>query len=745
MIRSFLKTMNMPSIFWGEAARHSVYILNRLPTRALSEVTPYQAWKNRKPDVGHVRVFGCVAHMKLPSVHTTKLSDRSKLVVNLGREEGTKAYRLYDPNTGSIHVSRDVIFEEKRAWLWDVDQKTENSGSLNSFIVVGNQLNEGDEYGGYQSEEEPTTPSMNTGSNAIGTENSETGENSTQNSAQSKSSSSSSSAQSKSSSSSSSEPQNFRLLSDIYNETEELEAENEMLLLGIDEPKNYIEAASEKAWEQAMNTEIEAIEKNNTWTLVELPPGNKAVGLKWVYKLKRDTNGEIIKHKARLVAKGYVQKQGVDYDEVFAPVTRLETVRLLLALAAKNGWEVHHLDVKSAFLNGELQETVYVTQPEGFVKKNKEHLVYRLTKALYGLRQAPRAWYARLSKYLEKLGFTKCPYEHAVYTKKEGTESLIIGVYVDDLLVTGTSLSTIVKFKQQMSREFDMSDLGKLSHYLGIEVKQEGDHIELRQSAYARNLLEKAGLSDCNSAKYPMEVKLHIGKDEKGKAVDSTQFKSLVGGLRYLVHTRPDIAFAVGIVSRFMERPTMLHLNAVKRILRYIKGTMELGLVYMKGTGNYILSGYSDSDLAGNVEDRRSTGGMAFYLDESLITWVSQKQRCVALSSCEAEFMAATAAACQGIWLRNLLGQITDGELRPVTIYVDNKSAIDLAKNPVFHGRSKHIDIRYHFIRECVERGEIVIKHVRTDMQRADVLTKAMTTVKFERMRALLGLKNLQK
>lgn len=306
-------------------------------------------------------------------------------------------------------MSRDVIFEEKRAWLWDVEQKLENSGSRDSFIVVGNQLNEGAEHGGYQSEEEPTTPSMNTGGNTVGTENSETGENSAQ-----------SSAQSQTSSSSSSEPQNFRLLSDILNETEELEAENEMLLLGIEEPKNYSEAAIEKAWEQAMNNEIEAIEKNNTWTLVELPPGKKAVGLKWVFKLKRDTNGEIIKHKARLVAKGYVQRQGVDYDEVFAPVTRLETVRLLLALAAKNGWQVHHLDVKSAFLNGELQETVYVTQPEGFVKKNKEHLVYRLIKALYGLRQAPRAWYARLSKYLEKLGFTKCPYEHAVYTKKGG-------------------------------------------------------------------------------------------------------------------------------------------------------------------------------------------------------------------------------------------------------------------------------------------------------------------------------------
>lgn len=467
--------------------------------------------------------------------------------------------------------------------------------------------------------------------------------------------------------------------------------------------------------------------------------------MKWVFKLKRDTDGKIVKHKARLVAKGYVQKQGIDFDEVFAPVTRLETVRLLLALAAKNGWEVHHLDVKSAFLNGDLQETVYVSQPEGFVKKNKEHLVYQLVKALYGLRQAPRAWYAKLSKCLENLGFTKCPYEHAVYTKREGNETLIVGVYVDDLLITGASVSNINRFKKQMGEEFDMSDLGRLSYYLGIEVDQGDECIELRQTAYARKLLEKAGMRDCNSVKYPMEPKLQLDKDENGKPVNPTQFKSMVGGLRYLVHTRPDIAYAVGIVSRYMERPTELHQNAVKRILRYVKGTMEYGLVYSRGAGNYLLSGFSDSDLAGNIDDRKSTGGMVFYLDESLITWVSQKQRCVALSSCEAEFMAATAAACQGVWLRNLLGQITNMQQGPVIIYIDNKSAIDLAKNPFFHGRSKHIDIRYHFIRECVERGEIIVKHVRTDEQRADVLTKAMSTIKFERMRALLGIKDLKK
>lgn len=212
-----------------------------------------------------------------------------------------------------------------------------------------------------------------------------------------------------------------------------------------------------------------------------------------------------------------------------------------------------------------------------------------------------------------------------------------------------------------------------------------------------------------------------------------------------MVHTRPDIAYVVGVVSRYMECPKILHMSAAKQILRYVKGTLEFGLVYAKGAGNYMLKGFSDSDLAGNLEDRKSTGVMAFYLDESLITWVSQKQRCVALSSCEAEFMAATAAACQGVWLRNLLEQITNKKQGPVIIFVDNKSAIDLAKNPVFHGRSKRIDIRYHFIRECVERKEVEIRHISSDNQRANVLTKAMSAIKFDRMRALLGLKNLGK
>ncbi|XP_074378547.1 secreted RxLR effector protein 161-like [Apium graveolens] len=231
-------------------------------------------------------------------------------------------------------------------------------------------------------------------------------------------------------------------------------------------------------------------------------------------------------------------------------------------------------------------------------------------------------------------------------------------------------------------------------------------------------------MSGCNPTKYPMDPKEHLTKDEGGELVDPTEYKSLVGGLRYLVHTRPDIAYSVGIVSRFMEKPTAVHRNVVKRILRYVSDTLHLGLTYLKKPGAGSLTGYSDSDLGGQTDDRKSTSAMVFYLDDSLITWISQKQRCVALSSCEAEFMAATAAACQAIWLRNLLAKLTGEEVGPVVLHIDNKSAIDLTKNPVFHGRSKHINIRYHFIRERVERKEIVIKHVSTDLQRADILTK---------------------
>ena len=274
-------------------------------------------------------------------------------------------------------------------------------------------------------------------------------------------------------------------------------------------------------------------------------------------------------------------------------------------------------------------------------------------------------------------------------------------------------------------------------------MNQTESGITLKQDAYARSILKKTRMENWNPTKSPLEHKLKLIKEEYGELVNPTEYRSLVGGLRYLTHTRPDITFAVGVVSRFMEKPKTQHLRAVKGILRYVKGTLDHGLSYTRSEDELKIVGYSDSDLAGDVEDMKSTGGMAFYMNENLITWASQKQRVVALSSCEAEFIAATMAACQGIWLRRLLTEVAKQKVPPVTLYVDNQSALDLMRNPVFHGRSKHIDIRYHFIRDCVEKGEVTVHYVCTKRQKADVLTKAMAKAKHEEMKNLIGVKKV--
>ncbi|KAD3642341.1 hypothetical protein E3N88_31565 [Mikania micrantha] len=496
------------------------------------------------------------------------------------------------------------------------------------------------------------------------------------------------------------------------------------LLLTEGEPTNFREAAGKGVWEQAMKEEIASIERNNTWKLAELPAGHRPIGLK-------------------LVAKGYIQKHGVDYDEVFAPVARLETVRLVLAISAQKGWFVHHLDVKTAFLHGDLNEEVFVEQPQGFEKKGCEGKVYKLNKALYGLKQAPQAWNIKLDGVLKENGFKRCKLEQAVYTKQTKENLTILVIYVDDLLVTGSSIEEITQFKTQMKLRFEMSDLGLLSYYLGLEVKQEETGIKIAQSNYARKVLKMAGLDDCNPAKFPMEPGLKLVKEDGSKGASATEYRKIIGCLRYLTHTRPDLMYSVGYASRYMQSPTITHQQAVKHILRYVKGTINLGIHYQRRGSNSLL-GYSDSSYSTDQEDGKSTTGVVFYFNNKPITWLSQKQPTVALSSCEAEFMAATSAACQAIWLRGLLAEVTGREEEQVVIKVDNKSAIALMKNPVFHGRSKHINTRFHYIRECVENELIRVEHISGEEQRADILTKALPKLKFAEMRELLGMERIE-
>ncbi|GKD46821.1 retrovirus-related pol polyprotein from transposon TNT 1-94 [Tanacetum coccineum] len=467
-----------------------------------------------------------------------------------------------------------------------------------------------------------------------------------------------------------------------------------------DSPLNLIfeEAMESKKWRQAIEEEIKSIEKNNTWELTTLSNGQKAIGVKWVYKAKKNAKGELEKYKARLVAKGYKQKHGIDYEEVFAPVARFETIRMIIAIAAQ----------------------------------------HRLKKALYGLKQAPRAWNTRIDKYFQGHGFTKCLSEYALYVKFENKSILLACLYVDDLIFTENSQSMIDELKKSMTREFDMTDIGLMSYYLGIEVKQTDKGIFICQERYANEILKMFGMDKCNPIGTPIENKIKPSKHDRGKKEDSTLFKSLIRSLRYLTCTRSDILFAVGLISRFMEEPTTKHLKIAKRIICYIKGIVDYGMFYSTGEDIKLVV-YSDSDWARSKDDGRSTSEFLFLLGNNAFTWSSKKQPIVTLSSCEAYYLAATSCVCHAIWLRSMLKELHMEQEDATEIYVDHKSAIDLAKNPVYHDRSKHINTRYHYIRECIARKDVRVIHTSSEDQLADIFTKSLDERDFTRQRMMFG------
>ncbi|PWA98023.1 hypothetical protein CTI12_AA024020 [Artemisia annua] len=693
MVRSMLKSKKMPKEFWAEAVDCAVYLLNRCPSKSLDNKTPQEAWNGMKPTVSHLRVFESIAYVHVPSQRRSKLDDKSEKHVFVGYDKQSKGYKLYNPITGKVVVSRDVEFDEEEAWDWSIKENERYD-----FLPMTDKEETSESSEEVQQPQSPT-PIQNSPS-----------------------------------SSSEGEPKT-RSLQELYEITEEIP----LLCLYADcEPLVFEEAMRSKKWRQAMDEEIKSIEKNDTWELTTLPKGQKAIGVKWVYKAKKNAKGEVEKYKARFVAKGYKQKHVIDYEEVFASVARLETIRMIIAIVAQYRWKIHQMDVKSAFLNGLLEEEIYVEQPEGYVAKGQEGKVLRLKKALYGLKQEPRAWNTRIDKYFQEHGFTKCLSEYALYEKFERGSILLVCLYVDDLIFTGNSQSMIDELKKSMTGEFEMTDIGLMSYYLGIEVKQTDEGIFISQEGYAKEILKRFGMDKCNPVGTPIEHKAKPSKHDGGEAVDSTLFKSLVGSLRYLTCTRPDILFAVGLISRFMEEPTTKHLEIAKRILRYIKGTIDYGMFYSTSE-DFKLVGYSDSDWAGNKDDGRSTTGFLFFLGNNAFTWSSKKQPIVTLSSCEAEYVATTSCVCHAIWLRSMLKELHMEQEDATEIYVDNKSAIDLAKNPVYHDRSKHINTRYHFIRECIARKDVRVIHTRSEDQVADIFTKPLNEKDFSRQRMMLG------
>ncbi|GJS22269.1 putative ribonuclease H-like domain-containing protein [Tanacetum coccineum] len=485
--------------------------------------------------------------------------------------------------------------------------------------------------------------------------------------------------------------QHQALLSFIYKQNRTNHKDQQTCLfacfLSQEEPKKVSQALADESWVEAMQEELLQFKLQEVWVLCDLPEGKRVIGTKWVFRNKRDERGTIIKNKARLVAQGYRQEEGVDYDEVFAPVARIEAIRLFLAFASFMGFIVYQMDVKSAFLYGNITEEVYVKQPPGFEDPAHPNKVYRVVKALYGLHQAPRAWYERLSTFLLKHGYRRGAIDKTLFIKKDRRDIMLVQVYVDDIIFGSTKSSMVKDFEDLMQKEFKMSSMGELTFFLGLQVKQTSAGIFLSQDKYVKDILNKFDFRTIKPASTPIEAHKSLGKDEEGEDVDVHLYRSMIGCLMYLTASRPDIMFAVCLCARFQVTPKVSHLHAVKRIFRYLKHQPKLGLWYPKDSP-FHLEAFSDSDYAGDNHDRRSTSGGCQYLGRRLVSWQCKKQTIVAISSTEAEYVAAASCCAQVLWMQNQLLDYGFNFMN-TEIHIDNKSTICIVKNPVFHSKTK--------------------------------------------------------
>ncbi|OBZ79951.1 Retrovirus-related Pol polyprotein from transposon TNT 1-94 [Grifola frondosa] len=511
----------------------------------------------------------------------------------------------------------------------------------------------------------------------------------------------------------------------------------------LDDPQSYEEAMSRpdaERWKAACAEELLTFVKAELYDEVERPRDRKVVGCKWVFRIKRGPDGEIEKYKARVVAKGFTQVEGVDYTDTFAPVTKFASIRALLALAAKLDLEIHQMDVKSAFLNGNLDEEIFMACPPGF--QGARNIVWQLRKALYGLKQASREWYKKIRAEFESLGFTRSNADHSVFYKNEDGVLLIVAVYIDDMLIFCNSLPAVEALKADLGSHYDMTDLGEARRILNIKIIRDRARrtIELTQRQYVESILTHQGMADCRPVSTPMAQNLKLLKLSDAE-IDATPYQSALGSLMYaMLGTRPDLAFAVGALSKHAAHPGEEHWTALMHVYKYLRATTDLRLVYDGNAKGEFPLCYVDANWASDVNDRRSVTGYVYIMSGAAISWSSKKQPSTALSSTEAEYMAMAGATKEALWLRTFLDEIQQLPAAATLLLVDNQSAMALAKNAAFHDRTKHIAVRHHFIRDELEEGHIRAEYVPTGDQVADVLTKALAREKHVRFTEGMGL-----
>ena len=727
--RSMLCDSGLGREFWGEAVLAATYLANRSPTTVLEEdKTPFEKWFSRRPDLSTLRVFGCQAFSHIPKQKRKKMDDRAEECVMVGYD--TCGYRLYNPRTRRVFPTRHMTFCEIRTETphsisiepADKDSrlkiKTEEFLNLQSSSGLSPLSN---------SSPTPKSPCSPPAPNLPSPSNSpRTPEVRSQPTAEMRRSLNT--------------PKRYPVRS--RKEPERFQAHTAFSAQQWldDAPISFSDVAGredEQEWRSAIKEEIQSLEENQTWKIIPKPEGAKLLTSRWILKIKPEPNGDV-RYKARLVAKGFLQKKGIDYQETYAPVARMPTIRLLLSLAVQFGHFLRQLDVKTAFLYGKLEEDVFLKPPEG-VDVPEDH-VLKLQRSLYGLKQSPKCWNDRFHQFITGLGFDRSESDYCLYFLQRGDRVVFLVIYVDDMLMSGNSETLLDEIVESLKQEFKMKDLGTVQRFMGLNVNydQSERKMTIDQTHYSYQILERFGMEACKPVATPMISGLKLQKTED----ESTQkpYRELIGSLMFLAQgSRPDISFALSYLSRYQDCASDDHWGQAKRLLRYLQGSAETKLVYTESSNQPPILCFADADWGTDPVDRKSTTGFLLKSFGNTIMWCSKKQPVVALSSTEAEYTSACAAACEALWLKKIYKDLHIPVTDPVTIMEDNQGSIQIATNPETK-RTKHVDIKYHFLRHQVWNGNIRLQYVPSSEQEADILTKALPKEQFNRLRSLIGL-----
>lgn len=691
--RSMITQSKLSKKFWEEAVLTAAYIMNRSQSCIVENKTPYELWLGKKPNVSNMRVFGCICYARIPDSLRTKLDDKGRKCRFVGYTEN--GFRLWDVNKGEMLHSRNVVFDE-----FNFD---------NSEIKSTEQMNENEQQIKFNTQNNMSENESECSDNEV---NDETDRNEIL---------------------IEDRPKRNRKLPSKLNDYEVDVSCLALLSEFSGAPKSYKEAKSSSDWchwKKAVREELDALIENNTWEFVDRPTKEKILSNRWVFRTKE--NGGHLTYKARLVVRGFEQNFS-ELSQIHAPVAKLSSFRMFLSIAVNYDLKLIQLDVKNAFLNGFMDEKVYMSIPEGLhVSEENKNKVCLLNKSLYGLKQAPRIWNQQFNELMTTLDFKRSKSDYCLYTYLEHQLCCYLLLYVDDILIACNDLEFLNNLQLKLNDTFKMKQITEVKNFLGINIciNNEENKITIDQKSAIEYLIDKYNVQDCKKVKTPMEVNLDLKRNEDVKFITKLPYKELLGSLTYImIGSRPDICFSIGFFGRYQECATDEHFKHLLRVLKYLKYTKNLKLSFLKS--NETLTGYVDADWANDKDSRKSITGFCFKLFGNLISWSSKKQSMVTLSSTESEFVAICDASCELMHIRNLLHDLGIKYLLPFVIFEDNQSTIKLLNNFENNKRCKHIDVKLHYVLDLLNEGLFILEYICTSEQLGDIFTKSLGSTKF--------------